>query len=351
MKRPIPTIHQSSEELKRLLKTQKDVRKRQRVEMLYLLQSGQAKTRLQGAALLGVHRQSVAAWLEAYERGGMEALLTIGTPPGKPSRLSPEVWEALQARLAQPQGFASYGQIQKYREEEHQVQLAYSTVHALVRYKLKAKPKTPRPSHKKKDPEQVEAFVRTFAAQVAEAKAAAPPPREGAFQRVRLFAGEESRLGLLPILRHRITLKGVQPIAPVAHRFDFLYLYGAGEPLTGESFFLECPALNALYFEVFLHQLARAYPDDLLLVTVDNSQAHKAACLTIPPNVRLLFFPPYAPEVNPIERLWRAIKDVLADARPDTLEELSALVTTILKGYAPQDIQALTSYSYFVQAA
>lgn len=150
MKKCIPTITESPDDLRRLLKAEKDVRKRQRLEALYVLRSGQAKTRQQVAALLGVHRHTVGAWLAAYEQEGRPAMLTIGTAPGRVSSVTPEVKEALRARLAQPQGFGSYGQIQQYLAQEHGVPLAYSTVHGLVRYRLKAKPKTPRPSSKKK---------------------------------------------------------------------------------------------------------------------------------------------------------------------------------------------------------
>ena len=349
MKKCIPTITENPDDLRRLLKAEKDVRKRQRLEALYVLGSGQAKTRQQVAALLGVHRHTVGAWLAAYEQGGRPAMLTIGTAPGRVSAVTPEVKEALRARLAQPQGFGSYGQIQQYLAQEHGVHLAYSTVHSLVRYRLKAKPKTPRPSSKKKDPAQERAFVETFPAQVAALRAeAAQSPRP--FKGVRLWAMDETRCGLLPLHRHRITLPGVQPVASVTYRFDFLYLYGAVEPTTGESFLLELPALNAACFQVFLDQWAATDPDHLLGMLVDNGRLHKAASLRIPENIRLVFLPPYTPEWNPPERLWRAIKDEVAEAAPETLEELSSQLTRILHELSPQDIQALTSYSYFVKA-
>ena len=58
--------------------------------------------------------------------------------------------EALKDRLAEPEGFGSYKDIQRWLAEEHGVELCYSTVHGIVRYDLGAKPKSPRPSHPKK---------------------------------------------------------------------------------------------------------------------------------------------------------------------------------------------------------
>ena len=58
------------------------------------------------------------------------------------------------------------------------------------------------------------------------------------YEHWRLWMQDESRCGLLPIVRRRITARGVQPLLPAAYRFESLYLYGAVEPLTGQSFFL-----------------------------------------------------------------------------------------------------------------
>jgi hypothetical protein len=55
---------------------------------------------------------------------------------------------------------------------------------------------------------------------------------------MKVFAQDETRLGLQPILRRRITACGVQPVATVWQRFDNFYLFGAVEPKTGDSFFL-----------------------------------------------------------------------------------------------------------------
>lgn len=150
MKKKLPQIHQGREELQQRLKAERDVQKRQRLQALYLLVSRQAKTRSAVAALLGVHRHSVGTWLECYEQGGLDGLLMIKKAPGKKPLASPEVLEALQERLQYPEGFASYGEIQTYLEQEHQVAMVYSSVHALVRYRLGAKPKSPRRSHPKK---------------------------------------------------------------------------------------------------------------------------------------------------------------------------------------------------------
>jgi len=167
----------------------------------------------------------------------------------------------------------------------------------------------------------------------------------------RLWTQDESRCGLLPILRHRITARGVQPLRSAPYRFESRSLYGAIEPLTGESFFLELPTLNAETFQLFLEHFAALDTQSFHLMLLDNGAFHKAHTLRVPANVGFVFFPPYAPELNPIERLWRDLKDWLSRYCPSTLAELSLLLSSRLNSYPVAAIQTLTGFTYLVAAA
>lgn len=151
MNKALPLISESPVELQSRMRAESDAQKRIRLQALYLLATGQAASRLALAQLLAVHRHTVAAWLTLYESGGLAALLTIKKAPGKPSSLTPIVLYDLKQRLAEPTGFSSYGEIQRYLADTHHIALSYSAVHALVRYQLRAKPKAPRRSHPKKN--------------------------------------------------------------------------------------------------------------------------------------------------------------------------------------------------------
>jgi len=158
MYKSLPTITESAQELQQRFRAEKAPQKRQRLQALYLLASGQARSRLAVAELLAVHRHTVRAWLAAYEKGGLRALLTLKKAPGKRSALTPAVRAQLLTQLPQPRGFGSYGEIQQYLATVHHVHLAYSTVHGVVRYQLQAKPKAPRRSHPKKTLKQSLSF-------------------------------------------------------------------------------------------------------------------------------------------------------------------------------------------------
>ena len=167
---------------------------------------------------------------------------------------------------------------------------------------------------------------------------------------VKVFAQDETRLGLLPVVRRRITARGVQPVATVTYQFDNFSLYGAVEPTTGASFFLELPYLNSRAFQRWLDDFAATFPDSLNMLVLDNGAGHKAKAIRWPANVVPVFLPPYSPELNPIERLWRDLKDKLADVPAKTLAALSDAMCAIIQHYSSATLQSLTSFAYFVQA-
>jgi DNA-binding XRE family transcriptional regulator len=63
MRNPLPVMTEDAETLKQRLQREHDGRKKPRLQMLYLLASGQAQTRQDVAQLLGVHRNTIGHWL------------------------------------------------------------------------------------------------------------------------------------------------------------------------------------------------------------------------------------------------------------------------------------------------
>jgi transposase len=150
MRKALPIIAEDAVLLKQRLQGERDGRKRPRLQMLYLLASGQAHTRQAVAQLLGVHRNTVGHWLAIYEAGGLEALLVLYVPVGKPLSLPPDVLAALEQALRQPAGFASYEALRQWVKQTHHLDINYHTLYSIVRTRFKTKLKVPRPSHTKK---------------------------------------------------------------------------------------------------------------------------------------------------------------------------------------------------------
>ncbi len=169
-------------------------------------------------------------------------------------------------------------------------------------------------------------------------------------QPVRVWASDESRVGLHTVHRRRITAYGIKPIGIHQHRFENTWVFGAVEPISGASHFMEFPTLNAAMVQRFLDDFAGTYPDSLNLILMDNSSTHRAKALVIPSNVVLVFQPPYSPEVNPCERVWQAIKTAIAWEPFADLDALRQRLVDVFRSYTDTMLQSLTGYPYFVNA-
>ncbi len=133
-------------------------------------------------------------------------------------------------------------------------------------------------------------------------------------------------------------------------KFEAFYVYGAVEPLTGESFFLEFSYLDSVCFQTFLQTVSQTYSDSLNILQVDNASPHLAKNLILPENVILLFQPAYSPDVNPIERVWQSIKDKLSWLTVETLDELRSEMDAVLNLLTPEGIASLTGYDFIISA-
>lgn len=187
-------------------------------------------------------------------------------------------------------------------------------------------------------------FQTGFAAQI---QAAIPADNQ---RPIRVWASDESRFGLHTVRRRRITARGSKPIGLYQHRFENTWVFGAVEPATGASHFMEFPRLDATMVQRFLDDFARTDPDHLHVILMDNARSHTAKTLVLPSNVVLVFQPPYSPEVNPCERVWQAIKAAIAWKPFATLDALRQRLLTVFQGYTTTMLQSLTGYPYFVNA-
>jgi hypothetical protein len=152
----------------------------------------------------------------------------------------------------------------------------------------------------------------------------------------------------------RLTACGVKPEVVEGPLYEYYWLYGAVEPRTGASFFLEMPWLNAECFSVYLRELGRAFGESLNVVVLDNAPAHVAKRVVVPANVVLVWQPPYSPELNPVERLWLDVKrsiDVRLAAVREDLTALREHVAEQVRTYTAAQLRSLTGYRYLLQAA
>ena len=89
---------------------------------------------------------------------------------------------------------------------------------------------------------------------------------------------------------------------------EYRYAYGSVEPLIGENFFLIMPYCNTVSMNIFQRELSKCYPEDIILLCCDGAAWHKSAALKLPENIVLFLIPPYTPEMNPIEQIWKEVR-------------------------------------------
>ncbi len=75
-------------------------------------------------------------------------------------------------------------------------------------------------------------------------------------------------------------------------------------------------------------------------VVLDNLSVHRAARvrrLVERAGCRLLFLPPYSPDLNPIEQAWSKLKALLRSAGARTVDALHAALADVVDAVTPRD--------------
>lgn len=178
----------------------------------------------------------------------------------------------------------------------------------------------------------------------------APLAKAGKVVDWKVYFQDESRFGLMTVLRRAITLAGVKPVGTYQHRFIYRYCYGLVEPVSGDKFFVTAPQVNTLFFEFMLQEFSRHEPQVYKIIFLDKAGYHRAKHLQVPDNIRLVYLPSSNPELNPIERFWRDMKDKVAFHNFKDEQELEEWINSTIKNYSNEQIASLTGYSYIINA-
>ena len=104
--------------------------------------------------------------------------------------------------------------------------------------------------------------------------------------------------------------RGSRPVRPKQTEYQWVYLFGAVNPASGDSVALVLPEADTSMMNLHLEAISRHVGTARHVVLVlDNAGWHTCKGLAIPSNITLLPLPPRTPEENPIERLWMWIKE------------------------------------------
>jgi transposase len=99
-------------------------------------------------------------------------------------------------------------------------------------------------------------------------------------------------------------------------------------------------ATDAEVFRIYIDQGLRPtlHPGDI--VSMDNLRAHKVVGVREaiePTGARVLYLPPYAPDLAPIERCWSKLNSILRTAKARTREALDEAMAQALATITASD--------------
>jgi transposase len=166
--------------------------------------------------------------------------------------------------------------------------------------------------------------------------------------KVRVFFMDEARFGQQGTLTNIWARRGSRPTAVKQTRFEWVYLFAAVEPSTGDSAALLAPYVNTGTFNKFLEMLSEQLkPDEHAVLIMDQAGWHRSRQVILPVNITVLFLPPYSPELNPVENLWHYIRSHhLSNCAYDDYEHLLDAGTDAWQALTPDTIKSACRCHY-----
>jgi transposase len=131
--------------------------------------------------------------------------------------------------------------------------------------------------------------------------------------------------------------KGKQRIIKTTGKHRGVKLFSTVDYGTGQIVWQEDEEYTAEKFLVFLQRVVEAYPKGKITMVLDNARAHHAKLLEPflkeqQDRIKLVFLPPYSPELNVVEGLWKWLKsDVINNVFYHTVAEIRKNVHSFME--------------------
>jgi len=126
---------------------------------------------------------------------------------------------------------------------------------------------------------------------------------------VELWFGDECGIEGDPKPRARLAKKGSRPRVDYTGKHIRANVVGALSWFSGLFVSLILPYVNSETFQLFLDEMNRYVdPAKRVILVLDNASWHNVKSLDWG-RIEPLFLPPYSPDFNPIEILWRVLKE------------------------------------------
>lgn len=286
------------QQLKQLWQTGSSTRIRQRAHSILLSSKGYSIDEI--VDILEVHRNSVSSWIQAWERAGISEL-SDKPRSGAPSQLKENDMKRLRQLVTEyPQSPKTI--LAKFAKATNKT-ISMSTLRRVVKQSRHRWKRTRKSLKSKRDPQQ-------FALAAQEIQKLTQQQQAG---QIDLFYFDESGFALASMVPYAYQPLGETIEIPASlsrKRFNVLGFFSPDNRL--ESFCFEVNIDSSIVvasFNEFCRQITKK-----TIVIIDNSSIHTSSEFieNLPKweskNLLIKYLPPYSPELNLIEILWRFIK-------------------------------------------
>jgi transposase len=302
---------------------------------------------------VGVSVHTVHKVVSMYNKFGVEAVETAGKGGRRHEYLTIEEEREFLQPLFERAGkgeIATAAQIKQIFEERVGHVVDESTIYRLLE-RHEWRKLVPRPFHPKADKEEQKRFVQNFALLVEQAIASRDPEDE---RPVLKMAQDEACFGRISTLRRSWCPKPLRPLVPRQIVREYTYVYAAIAPGEGKMASLILPRANTSMMNIFLEYVSRTFLKYFIVMQVDQAGWHSAKDLVIPENIRLIFQPPYSPELNPVEHIWDDMREKAFHNR--IFASLDAVITLLCDQLLQFEdnsklLQSMTYFPHFRMAS
>ena len=283
---------------------------------------------------LGYSRASIYNWLKKYRNNGWDALKT-GKRTGRPRKLDDEKIKILEGLLIQGATFHGWqneiwtgDRVAALIENIFDIKMSSTQVRRILKYRLGWTPQKPISQRSERDEAEINRWKRKEFAQI----------RDSSWKRnAYLIFIDETGFMLTPLRKRSYAPKGHTPIikitdphgrisaiaaitlSPIIHRANLMY-----------SFLPDNINFNSKRIIEFINYINKKIPNPITIIW-DSIPIHLSNSLVSFinnfPEIVCENFPPYAPELNPVDRVWAYIKyGRLANLTPFDLTQLRSIV-------------------------
>ena len=163
-----------------------------------------------------------------------------------------------------------------------------------------------------------------------------------------LLFQDEARFGRISEARRRCWAPFPQrPHAARQVVRQYVYAVVAVSPLDGRLCSLVLPWMNAQTMSLFLRHAARSFATERCVMFLDQAGWHLATELHVPRRIHLCSLPAHSPELNPVENLWKHIRqNYFGQGALDSLQEVEERLCRAFQALdqQPEVVKSLCGY-------